>query len=232
MTIQNEWLESHTQKTRLDWKRAALGVVIALVLVATGLIVGRTLGTGAITASVGRGEATPQALVRGRSDELHNGGPLGYKKTKEGAATAAENFVTIGSSSLIAEGRRYSEALKTMAAPEWRSTAKQTGRNAVAFFQDRYGAGGSLFTAPIATEVVDLTPGSAKVNVWSVSVASGPHVPEGEQVWSLTKLRLRWVQGDWHIAGQQTNSVPAPILIEGQRLGSIGRLAAKFDNDA
>lgn len=230
MTIQNEWLESYTPERRVDWKRAALGVAIAMLLIAVGLVVGTTLGREAIAERVS-GEATHNVLA-GRSNEVHKRAPLGYARTKDGAAAAAESFVKVGSSSLITDGHEYSKVLTAMAAPEWKVTAKQTGRNAVAFFQDRYGADGSLFTGPIATEVENLTQDVASVNVWSVSVASGDRRPEGEQVWSLTRLRLRWIKGDWHIAAQVTKSVSAPTLIEGQRLGSIGELADRFDNDA
>lgn len=162
---------------------------------------------------------------------VENAVPIGYSRTTAGAAVAAENFLRAGSGTLVADKAKYLAAMSTMATPKWKPRAIETGRNAVAFFQDRYGSRGTLLTAPLAVDVVELEHKRARVKIWSVSVASGSKQPGGEQVWGVTTFDLKWISGDWRVARETTRGSPAAVLLEGQRLGPVASLMDKFDRD-
>jgi len=225
VTIGSEWLDSHAVEPRLQLKRATTVAGIALLLFGAGLALGLNLSPV---------ESDVPAATRPSSGpvKLLNDVPVGYARTEGGAAAAAENFLRIGSGSLVTDEHRYVRAMSTMAAPEWKPRAETTGRNAVSFFRDYYGPEGALFTAPVAVEVVDFTGNRARVEMWSVSIATGSKRPRGEQVWGITTLDLRWVAGDWRISHVRTESSLAPALMGGQRPGPVEKIIEEFDPGA
>lgn len=229
MTIGSEWLSSSYQTSAQSARKRAGAVALIVALVfGIGLVVGiRVDGAGdsggdpsISTPTTGQPDPGPTGVL--------NGVPVGYAQTEAGALAAAEHFQEIGSSSLAADESVYVEAMSTMAAPEWRERAEETGRNGVAFFEERYGVEGSLLTSPVGARLVEFSPSTAVVELWSVSLSSGSNVPAGEQVWSLTTLSLRWVEGDWRISDQETSSSPPPPLVNGQQPESARRLVDEF----
>ncbi|MGH7316967.1 MAG: hypothetical protein ACREJS_11965, partial [Candidatus Rokuibacteriota bacterium] len=135
----------------------------------------------------------------------------------------------VGGGSMVNDERAYLAAMEAMAAPEWRARAQETGRNAVAFFSDRYGRDATSVTVPVAHRVVDYSPATATVEIYSVMLASGNELPAGEQFWGLSRVQLRWVAGDWRLSSEDSEAAATPALPSRQRAGDIGSLLVGFE---
>jgi len=129
----------------------------------------------------------------------------------------------------VADGDAYVAAMTTMAAPEWEASALETGRNAVSFFDEHYGGDGVSVTVPVAHEVVSFTPDAASVEIYSVMVAAGDKLSRGEQIWGLSRVQLRWVDGDWRLSSEDNTSAPAPAFLPGQRAGDVAPILGGFE---
>jgi hypothetical protein len=154
---------------------------------------------------------------------------VGYARSEAGALAAATEFLSAGGGSLVTDQDAYRAAMEAMAAPEWLASARETGRNAVAFISDRYGADATSVTVPVAHEVIDHTPDNATIEVYSVMLASGDKLPAGEQLWGLSRIQLRWVEGDWKLSSEDNVAAPAPALLPGDRPGDIGSILESFE---
>lgn len=227
MTVSSEWLNGAAPGAQGRRKWLGAGLLIVILVFGSGLVVGSRVGN-----SDPGGDRSSGGSITGQPDSgptsSLNGVPVGFAQTKEGALAAAQSFLKVGSSSLVTEGSNYVQAMSTMAAPEWRERAEEMGANGNAFFVERYGSDGSLVASPMASKVVEFRPSSARVLLWSASLASGSKRPAGEQAWSVTTLDLRWVGADWRISHQVTSSSPPPPVMNGQTPASVEHVIKEF----
>ena len=179
------------------------------------------------------GESTTPSTTASRSDpgptRVVDGVGLGYAHSEAGALAAATEFLEVGGGSLASNESDYLAAMKAMSAPEWRANAQETGRNAVSFFTERYGESATGVTVPVAHEVVSYTPEAATIEIYSVMLATGSKLPRGEQLWGLSRVQLRWVEGDWRLSSEDNVAAPAPAFLPGQRPGDIGSILEGFE---
>ena len=221
MTISGEWLQESEREGRLRWRQAGALVAVLLVLMMAWSVAvrflagdnGQAAGTTGAVSNVAQTTSEGTGRTSGR-----------YAQSARGAQAAARHLLQVGGGSLVSHPAAYRRAMAKMAAPEWRAKARKTSRNAAAFFRGRYGRGGSMITVPLRTEVTSFHSGAARVRLLWVSVAAGPKVVKGEQIWGRTRLNLRWVGGDWRVAGNETSSMPPPPLLPGQVPGSAARV--------
>jgi hypothetical protein len=210
-------------------RRVGLVALAALIVFGSGLAVGIRSGNGG---EQGGEAATPSATARYPDPgptRVIDGVGVGYARSEAGALAAATEFLTVGGGSLANDEASYLAAMEAMAAPEWRANAQETGRNAVAFFSQRYGEDATSVTVPVAHEVVDHNPDTATIEIYSVMLASGSKLRRGEQLWGLSRVQLRWVEDDWRLSSEDNVAAPAPALLPGQRPGDIGSILEGFE---
>jgi hypothetical protein len=210
-------------------RRVGLVALAALIVFGSGLAVGLRSGNGG---QQGGEAATPSVTARYPDPgpiRVIDGVGVGYARSEAGALAAASEFLSVGGGSLASDEDAYLAAMAEMAAPEWRASARETGRNAVAFVAERYGEDATSVTVPVAHEVVDHNPDTATIEIYSVMVASGSKLPGGEQLWGLSRVQLRWVDGDWKLSSEDNVAAPAPALLPGQRPGDIGSILDGFE---
>lgn len=145
--------------------------------------------------------------------EVINGVQVGYERTEAGAVEAATNFAR-AMASVSRDVEAYRRAIRTLAAPDWRDDAEKLAANSVDFLTERYGLNGSFTFSPVRYRVSSFSNGGATVEVWGVTVASGPKVSGIEESWLTASLELIWVEGDWRVAGESSEAGPTPELLQ------------------
>ena len=220
---------THPTSLNISARRVGLVALAALIVFGSGLAVGLRTGNGD---EQGGEAATPSTTARypdpGPTRTIDGVG-VGYARSEAGALAAASEFLSVGGGSLAGDEDAYLAAMDAMAAPEWRANARETGRNAVAFFTERYGTEAISVTVPVAHEVIDYTPDTATMEIYSVMLASGSELPRGEQLWGLSRIQLRWVDGDWKLSSEDNVAAPAPAFVPGERPGDVGSILEGFE---
>lgn len=195
-----------------DSSRYRGGVLLA-VAVLVGLLVGLWIGR---ASAPERGDDHPSESAPDSSSterRIVNGVPVGYERNESGAVEAATNF-TRAMASVTDDAEAYREALKTMAAPQWIRQAEEVADNGLEFLRERYGLGGSFTFSPVRYAVVDYSTTASTIQLWGVTVASGPRVQGIEESWLTATIDLVWVSGDWRVSGQQSTTGPTPELLQ------------------
>lgn len=186
---------------------ALVGVAVIVAFLA-GLFLGR--GSDSETETPRKAPAP----VTSPDEQIVNGVPVGYARTKEGAVEAATNFTRV-MASVPDDDDAYLAAAETMAAPDWKEDARRLAQNGLRFLRDRYGDGGSFTFSPLRYRVIDYSDDSASIAVWGVTVASGPKIRGLEESWLTGTLELVWID-DWRLAGQSSETGPTPELLQTQ----------------
>lgn len=190
------------RRTRLLWG------VTALILFALGFLVGRWTD-----ADDGRHQQSRSPIAQTQAERFVHGVPVGYPRTQEGAIQAATNFTRVMASALE-NPDTYRAVLMTMAAPSWVSDAERVAENGIRFFKDRYGLGGSSTFSPLRYRVNSYSNTRATIQLWGVTVATGPRTDGIEESWLTGTVELSWVSGDWRIADQSSEPGPTPELLQ------------------
>jgi hypothetical protein len=151
-------------------------------------------------------------IVTSSSPEEINGVLLGYDRTRKGAVAAATNFGEV-MASVTTDEVSYRDAIRTIAAPQWISEAEKLADNSLRFLKQRYGLGGSFSFVPAKYRVSSYSDHAATVQVWGVTLASGPKIEGLEETWLTGTVDLEWVSGDWRVAGQDSVTGPTPELL-------------------
>lgn len=146
----------------------------------------------------------------GPRDEV-NGVPVGYARTEEGAVAAATNLALLTGRNEFLDPSKLSAAMQSVATPSWRATAARQAKEGVDYILKTYGLDADISSAVLRYEVEDFTGETAAVRLWTVSVAAGSKRRLVEEVWSVLRFDLRWLEDDWHVAGLRSESGPAPV---------------------
>ena len=219
----------HPVSLNLSARRVGLVALAALIVFGSGLAVGLRSDNGGQPGGESAAPSTTASYPDPGPTRVIDGVGVGYARSEAGALAAATEFINVGGGSLAGDEHAYLAALQRMAAPEWRANARETGRNAVAFFTERYGADAFAVTVPVAHEVIDSTPDTATIEIYSVMLASGSELPRGEQLWGLSRIQLRWVDGDWKLSSEDNVAAPAPAFVPGERPGDVGSILRGFE---
>lgn len=186
--------------------RARLGAII-VPLVA--LLIG--LGVGYVVASRDGANGPKSDEVGPTSTK--NGVPVGYARTREGAAAAATNFERVRSGPFLAKEKAYRLAISTMAAPDWEREGLDSATRDLANVADRYGLTVDVESSVLRYRVDAFSGDSAQVSVWLVTVFHSEihHVPES--AWSTVTYTLIWLNDDWRVADARAieTTVPRPF---------------------
>jgi hypothetical protein len=216
-----------------------LQVVLALVLFAGGLAVGRATmtrqpaaggqaaptATSAPAATAGAPAAqaaTPQAATavgKAGPRRLQHGVPVGYAHNDAGAVAAATNYVTVLSSSIILDRDKRHAAIGVVAAPEARARLQRTFDQAVASLAKGLGVPAGavddgkvvLRAIPVGWRLERYDDRRARVAIWATGVAGTLAGVPVQEGWGTTTVNLRWVGGDWKQLDTKTTDGPVPI---------------------
>ena len=204
-----------THSERRPLLLVVVAVVIALLL---GIWIGRALAPA-------QEEASPSAPS---PDERQLGE---HPQTEEGAVAAATEF-----SRLIADVStdedQYRQAIRDLAAPDWMSKAEELADNTLSFLEGRYGSEGTFSFVPARYRVVEFAENAATVDLWGVSLATGPKIAGVEETWITGTLELVWTSNGWRVAGQDSATGPTPELVraEDERAGNPLSDFQEFDH--
>jgi hypothetical protein len=200
-------MREHSLDSTGAWRRRLLAAVAVALTLLVGLWIGRSSGPGT-DAPQDAPEQTPSS-----GPEVVNGVPVGYPRTEQGAIQAATNFTRV-MASVPEDASEYLAAAETMAAPEFLNDARRLAQNGIEFLRDRYGDGGSFSFAPLQYRVVGYSDSEATIQVWGVTVASGPKIQGIEESWLTGTLKLVWVNDDWRLSAQESVTGPTPELLQ------------------
>jgi hypothetical protein len=131
-------------------------------------------------------------------------------------AAAASYAAAVGPIALAtAEGR--SAALRTMTAPDVLEEVRngiEPGLEALAKGLGSDAQRNALLrAAPVAYRVAAYTGESARIELWGVGVVGNAGALPPTASWGTTSVDLRWIQGDWKLAGLLKQSEgPTPQL--------------------
>ena len=182
--------------------KAVAGLAIGALVV--GVFVGLLLGRGGDTSKETSGSGPTK---------VEAGVPVGYERSKAGAARAALGYegalATLSQAS--PEARR--NALRIMALPARQAEVVEAGESAYAFFDKEFGPQGVVRSAVVGYRVKAYDQDAAEVELWEVSVIGRPETVPARSGWSTRTVRLRWVNGDWKVAELPSESSgPTPEL--------------------
>lgn len=200
----------------LDERRVSTGqALLVLLLVVAGIIGGR-LSVGAVSGGAdAAGGERPQA---GPTDSVA-GVPVGYARTREGAVAAMTNYATVLTDpAFVSDRRRRREILNTIATEEvtrdYEGDANTLTQLAdTPLYRDVRAGRPTIWTgAPLGYRVERYSDDEAAIFLWSVAVLGSDRL-QPRAVYSSGVSRLRWVRGDWKLAGgtDQDGPVPAPL---------------------
>ena len=224
-------------------RRRPLGLVLGVaVVLAVGIVGGAVLGrltapqptrtpapaTSPITSGVpGLG---PTTVVEGI--------PIGYPRTREGAAQAAGNYLAALGGRLALDTGRATAALDRIAEPSSRDrlekglTASLQGEEALWGIQTaaRQGQRVIVTQTPIAYRIDAFTPDEATVRVWTNLNVGVDNRQRLVAFFAIGQATLTWLNDDWRLrafdAGHQEGDVVPACL---QTPTATGGVPAKLD---
>ena len=173
---------------------------IAIVALVVGVLLGRLLAPG--SGESGNGSGTDNdAVVPDNTAE----------RTEAGAVKAATEFARLVSAP-SGDGS-YRQAVEELAFSEWRERADELATNTLEFLEDRYGTGGWWSFIPARYRVVEFSESAATVELWGVTIATGPKIQGVEETWITGSLDLSWTSNGWRISGEDSVAGPTPELL-------------------
>jgi hypothetical protein len=102
--------------------------------------------------------------------------------------------------------------------------AEELAENGLDFLADRYGEGGSFSFVPARYRVTRYSEEAAAVELWGVTLLSGPKIRGIEESWVTGTIELVWIDGDWRVAGQASEAGPTPELLTTEDSRSVDQL--------
>lgn len=138
-----------------------------------------------------------------------------YRQTEEGAIAAAAEFSRI-IADVSADEDQYRQAIQEIAAPNWASRANELADNTLSFLDERYGSEGTFSFVPARYRMVEFARNAATIDLWGVTLATGPKVAGVEETWITGTLELVWTSTGWRVAGQDSATGPTPELVRSE----------------
>jgi hypothetical protein len=176
--------------------RAALGLTAGALTI--GVLAGLALGgNGGGPKQTGPG---PKASIAGV--------PIGYERSKAGAASAALNYET----ALTAAGPAgYRTVLGAITDPSDRNAITEAMQPGMEIISKQLGEGAVVRSAVLGYRVNSYDSNVAEVEVWEVGTLAAANQPVPQAGWTTTTVRVRWSDGDWRIAeAPTTKKGPTP----------------------
>ncbi|MFJ5951344.1 hypothetical protein [Streptomyces noursei] len=229
------------------WRRVKVGAIVFGVVLVLGI--GLTLfGGGGGKNGTGTAEAptdsTPTSQAGGsgpgaKAQSAKGGVPVGYPRTRAGAAAAAVNYqVARSSPGYFTDPALRHQVLKTVMAPsalanqQAQDDQMAKGLMASLGVTEQTASDMVMRAASLGASIRSYSEGTATVKVWMsevVGVAEEKSRMPVSGSWSTYTLVLQWQDGDWKVATIDLADGPTPLVAPDQSASSTEdmRLANK-----
>lgn len=229
------------------WRRVKIGAIIFGVVLALGIALTLSGGGGG-TDDNGTPEmpaaSTPTSQAGGsgpgaKAKTVKNGVPVGYPRSKDGAAAAAVNFqVARSSPGYFTDQALRHQVLKTvmtssaLASQQAQDDQTVKGLMAALGVNEQTAPDMVMRAASLGTSVRSYSDDTATVRVWMSEVVGVPTDKSKMPVsgtYSTYTLILQWQDGDWKVATIDQAEGPTPLVAADQSASSTDemRLANK-----
>jgi hypothetical protein len=197
--------------------RLVAGVLAAFVLVAAGVMAGRSSVTR--PTSGGTAAAAPVVHVPGwpGASTLVAGAPVGYAHSQAGAVDAATNYQLLLAGPLLTTPARYREVERVIYAPATRDRLMAVAERGLATLQEQTqilsnasrGVPVALIAVPVSYQVDSYDGDRATVSLWWMWVVAQQGAMAPVEEWVTSIVTLDWL-GDWRIEDVSRGDVPVP----------------------
>ncbi|HEX8752239.1 MAG TPA: hypothetical protein VF731_02380 [Solirubrobacterales bacterium] len=201
--------------------RVVIGLLVALAL---GLMAGR-LSASASSEPVRAPVLRAAAPAPGASREVA-GVPLGFPRSRAGAALAAGSYQQAFADKAILRPGELRRRIEVVATPGFAAAmleANEPGDSRLAagpFGQGlRAGVESAFFGVPVAYRLLSYTARKAVVETWGFSLIGNVAALEPTAYFGLARTVLVWEGGDWKIADTRASFGPTPRLGSPRRGG-------------
>jgi hypothetical protein len=195
--------------------RVAAGILVALLLVAVGVLAGRT----SVTARTAGPPAVPSSHMAGwpGATRLEAGAPVGYAHSPAGAVDAATNYQLLLAGPLLTTPVQYREAEQVIYASVARDRLIAESDQTLTAVENQTqlisnasrGVPVALIAVPISYQVDAYDGDHATVSVWWVWVLGQQGAMAPVEEWITSVITLDW-QGDWRIEDFNLGDAPVP----------------------
>jgi hypothetical protein len=196
-----------------DSGRRVVVALIALCLVAGGVLIGRTLGTSPRPSAATAVTTTETAAPAGAQAV--------FADTRAGAASAAASYVAALGGPALLDPTRLRAIVRRVVAPSVLPELERAYAEAATSAQIRLGLNGQpkpiviLRSAPVGYRIERFSPNRAVVAVWDVGVVGSGANIDPQASWRTEHVTLIWDGGIWKAAEFRSASGPTPPLAEG-----------------
>lgn len=191
--------------------RPRLLALIALLALVVGLLIGR--------ASAPSDPADPTSPSSSGPTGTRAGVPVGYARTREGAAAAVASYQRAFADPAILRPDVMRRRLEVVASPDYVQTmldANSPGRERLARGPIGQGVRHGIQTlyvgVPIGYRIESFSLRRARVLTWGFTLLGNASAVAPRAYFGLTHTDLVWMGGDWKIAGTEASFGPTPKL--------------------
>lgn len=197
-------------------RRGRAAAIAAAVLGA--LVVGVLAGRLTAPDDTARPPAGPSVREPGPTRSV-DGVPVGYARTREGAAAALLNYGVVLSRLLLEPPAERRVALRVLGTPDFAATTERTlARAREAAEQGPLGpalrgeATAVYRGGPLGYRVTRFNPDEAVVDTWAFGLAATTSGLAPRMAFQTTTTTLVWRDGDWKLAASDSRPGPAPSV--------------------
>jgi hypothetical protein len=178
--------------------RVVAALAAATLLLGLGIVIGR--------ASAGGRPPVPEVIAGPGPGRIVAGVPMGFTRSEEGAVAAASAFSKAVDAALFATPSDRRKTLAAMTTEEARRQVTEATERIARVVAKGYGLPQSARKvvsrgAVLGYRVARYTTDSAEVELWGVGIAGRAGGPNPKSGWGTSTVELRWVGGDWRLAG-------------------------------
>lgn len=191
--------------------RPRLLTLIALFAAIVGLLIGR--------ASAPSGPAGPTPSPSSGPTRTRAGVPVGYARTREGAAAAVASYERAFADPAILRPGVMRRRIEVVASPDYVQTmlaANSPGRERLARGPIGRGAAHGIQTlyagVPMGYRIESFSWRRARVLTWGFTLLGNASAVAPSAYFGLTHTDLVWMGGDWKIARTEASFGPTPRL--------------------
>ena len=194
--------------------------LVALLLFALGIAIGRRSGSSAteaappttVTVAAGGAETSGETVPPpgGRSS--------GYARTREGAVAAAADYLAALNGRVILDPAVVRRTLAPISTADAQESLARAYATAATQLRQQLGVGTVpepvvvVRAAPVGYRVAGFARDAATVSIWRVGVVGSGATVEPQQSWRTETVALVWEGGTWKIASLRSAPGPTPPL--------------------
>lgn len=191
--------------------RLRLLTLIAALALIVGLLIGR--------ASAPSGPADPVPRPGSGPSRVQAGVPVGFARTREGAAAAVASYQRAFADAAILAPAVMRRRIEVVASPDYVRTmlaANSPGRERLARGPIGQGVRHGIQTlyvgVPIGYRIESFSRHRARVLTWGFTLLGNASAVAPQAYFGLTHVDLLWLEGDWKISGTEASFGPTPQM--------------------